>query len=147
MKSPADLAARLQKQWQVPDHREKRLLDPSAWPISLPIGKPTPTEFTTQGPLVREHVRLWRAVKIGQVRWEGISYRAGAEPVQVPTNWFLRTPAEWAAATADPAIVHEQQKLASVLAHVDPIFYRALTRGLRNFAHVKLDEVLQAARL
>lgn len=147
MKSPADLSARLRKQWQDRDHRERRLLDPGAWPISLPIGKPTPAEFTTRGSLVREHVQLWRAVKIGEVQWRGIPYRAGAEPVQIPTHWLLRSPTEWAAATADPAIAYEQQKLASVLAQVEPIFHRTLTRGLRGFVNARLDEVLQATRL
>jgi hypothetical protein len=147
MKSPTDLSARLRKQWQDPDHRERRLLDPGAWPISLPIGKPTPTEFTTQGSFVREHVQLWRAIKIGEVQWKSITYRAGAEPVQVPTHWLLRTAAEWAAASGDAAIAHDQQELASLLAQVNPIFHRTLTRGLRGFANSKFDEVVQAADL
>lgn len=147
MKSPADLSARLQKQWQDPDHRERRLLDPRAWPISLPIGKPTPTEFTTQGSLVREHVQLWRAINTGEVQWKSIPYRAGAEPVQVPTHWLLRTAAEWATATGDPSSAHDQQKLANLLAQVDTIFHRTLTRGLRGYANSKFDEVLQATHL
>lgn len=147
MKSPQHLSVRLRKQWQDSDHRERRLLDQGVWPISVPIGRPTPTEFITHGSLVREHVQRWRSVEIGEVQWKNISYRGGAEPVKIPTNWVLRNSAEWAAATDDPAIIHEQQKIVDALTQVEPVFHHALTRGLRSLSNTTLDEVLHATRL
>src|SRR5262245_42853951 len=101
MKSPAQLAARWRKQWQAADYREQRLLNRDAWTLSLAIGKPTAHEFTANTHEVREHVRRWQDVTIGRVDWESVSYRAGREPVQIPVNWTLANPAEWAAAASD----------------------------------------------
>ncbi|HEX2656187.1 MAG TPA: Wadjet anti-phage system protein JetD domain-containing protein [Xanthobacteraceae bacterium] len=147
MKSPALLAKRLLKQWQSPEYRAKRLLDPKVWPISLPIGRPTVSEFSNEPRLVREHVQLWRAVQTGEVKWESVSYRAGGEAVQIPTHWLLRTPAEWVAATADSAAVREHSDLAECLTHAPSAFHNALTRGLRNFPGCSIKEALQAIDL
>lgn len=147
MKSPAFLAARLRKQWQAAVHREQRLLNARAWPISLPISKPTPTEFATQGPLVREHVQLWRTVKIGQVQWKPVPYRVAAEPVDIPTNWTLRSTDEWVTATGDPAIELEHRTLANVLSQTDPLFHRTLVRELRLVASAGVNVTLQAVEL
>jgi len=147
VKSPAYLAARWRKQWQTADTREQRLLDVNAWPISLPIGKPTAAEFTTQSREVREHVQQWRAVRVGQVQSETVWYRAGGEPVEIPATWILRDAAEWVAATGDPAIELEHRILGSVLAHADRQFHRTLIRQLRLVVNAGEDVVLQALRL
>lgn len=147
MKSPENLAARWRKQWQTADTREQRLLEVNAWPISLPIGKPTAAEFTTLSREVREHVQKWRAVRVGQVHVETVSYRAGGEPVEIPTTWILRDAAEWAAATGDPAIELEQRILGNLLAQADRQFHRTLIRQLRLVAMAGEDVVLQTLRL
>jgi hypothetical protein len=147
VKSPAQLAARWRKQWQAADTREQRLLDRSAWPIALSIGKPTATEFVSQGREVREHVQLWRAVKVGEVKWERVSYRSGGDPVEIPTNWILRTPDEWVAATEDRLIELEYHKIASVLAQSEPLFHRTLVRQLRIVANAGEGAALQAVSL
>jgi hypothetical protein len=147
VKSPAYLAARWRKQWQTADAREQRLLDVNAWPISLPIGKPTAAAFTTQSREVREHVQQWRAVRVGQVQSATVSYRAGGEPVEIPTAWILRNAAEWAAATGDSAIELEHRILGNVLAQADRQFHRTLIRQLRLVANAGEDVVLQTLRL
>jgi hypothetical protein len=147
VKSPENLAARWRKQWQTADTREQRLLEVNAWPISLPIGKPTAAEFTTLSREVREHVQKWRAVRVGQVHVETVSYRAGGEPVEIPTTWILRDAAEWAAATGDPAIELEQRILGNLLAQADRQFHRTLIRQLRLVAMAGEDVVLQTLRL
>lgn len=147
MKSPAYLAARWRKQWQMADIREQRLLDVDAWPVSLPIGKPTATAFTTQSREVREHVQKWREVRVGQVQLATVSYRAGGDPVEIPTAWILRSAAEWAAATGDPAIELEHRILGNVLAQADRQFHRTLIRQLRLVANAGEDVVLQTLQL
>jgi hypothetical protein len=147
LKSPTQLVSRLRKKWQDVGYREERLLDANAWPLSLAIGKPTATEFANQAARVREHVTLWRAVGIGHVQFETVSYRAGGEPVQIPTVWVLRDSAEWAAATVDPAIASEHAKLAAVLPRVDPAFHRTVIRQLRRLPGINVDDVLRAVEL
>jgi hypothetical protein len=147
MKSPAQLAARWRKQWQSADSREQRLLDKSVWPIALSIGKPTATEFVAQGREVREHFQLWRAVRVGEVQWERASYRAGGEPVEVPTNWILRTSEEWAAATEDPLIAFEHRAVANVLAQSELLFHRTLVRQSRLVSNAGEGVALKAVGL
>jgi hypothetical protein len=147
MKSPAYLSARWRKQWQSADYREQRLLDPSAWPLSLPIGKPTASEFTGQPREVRDHVNIWRTVKVGEVQWEPVSYRAAVEPVDIPTTWILRNADEWAKATSDPATELEYRMLANVLSQADPLFHRVLIRQPRLLTSAGERVVLQAVNL
>ncbi len=86
MKSPAELALRWAKQWEVADTREQRLLDARSWPVSLPIGKPSTAEFTQRTTDAREHLKRWRAVGVGRVLWESVTYRGASEPVDVPVQ-------------------------------------------------------------
>jgi len=41
MKSPAELALKLARQWQNADLREQRLLKADSWPLRISIGKPS----------------------------------------------------------------------------------------------------------
>ena len=93
MKSPADLAPQLRRQWADTPRRLRQLLaEESAWPVELPI--PLPSAARLEGDLqaVREHVQAWRAVSVGEVQWEVRRYRSTADAVQLPRTWCLRTP-------------------------------------------------------
>ena len=79
MKSPADLAPQLRRQWADTPRRLRQLLaEESAWPVELPI--PLPSAARLEGDLqaVREHVQAWRAVSVGEVQWEVRRYRSTA---------------------------------------------------------------------
>jgi hypothetical protein len=62
MKSPAELSSRWLKQWAVADNREQRLLHGEVWPVALPIGRPTASQFVNETARVRQHIESWRAV-------------------------------------------------------------------------------------
>ena len=99
MKRPEELADKLAGQWSSGSHRERRLLNTSAWPLSLTIGKPSARMVTGQPDKVMAHVQRWRNVSIGEVRWEQVQYRSTSDPVAMPTHWVLADSSEWNAAT------------------------------------------------
>ena len=147
MKSPTELAGRLAKQWQLADNREARLLHEDAWPLTLPIGKPTPTQLTQQTDQVRTHLQLWRAVTVGRVRFEPMTFRGGAEPVEVPVSWQLSSPKEWVTATADRGVQREYATLQRLLQNTQPIFHRTLVRQRNLFAEESEQAVVRAAQI
>lgn len=148
MKSPQELARKLTRQWEDADLRETRLLSPeSAFPISLAIGKPSPTLVTSDLDGVKKHVSAWRDVTIGQVHFETIPYRATAGPVDMPVAWKLRDPSDWATVSTSESVKKEFRSLSSIIEKTPRQFHsllvrqRSLTRG-RSEA-----EVVQATRL
>lgn len=147
MKTPADLAARLAKQWQLADNREVRLLHADSWPLLLPIGKPTPTELTRNTDRVRAHLQRWRSVTIGEIAYEKMTFRGGSDPVEVPVAWRLRSAQEWVAATADPIIQGEYARLRTLLHAVNPIFHRTLIRQRACFAEQSEQDVIKATQV
>lgn len=147
MKSPAELAARFRRQWFVADNRESRLLDSGAWPISLPIVKPTAQEFTNQTGRVREHIQQWRAVETGEVIYDEVNYRAGAGTVEVPVYWKLNTAAEWIAAIDDPDMELEYEQLQVLLREIAPEFRVAVIRQRNVICGKNVEEILRAAAL
>jgi hypothetical protein len=147
MKSPAELAARLAKQWQIADNREARLLHEDTWPLTLPIGKPTPAQLTRQTDQVRAHLHLWRAITVGRVLFEPMTFRGGAEPAEVPASWQLSSPKEWVAATADPTVQREYATLQRLLHETAPVLHRTLVRQRNLFAEEAEKDVIRAAQI
>lgn len=150
MKSPAELALRWARQWEVADTREQRLLDARAWPISLPIGKPSTAEFTQRTTDVREHLKRWRAVGVGRVLWESVTYRGGSEAVDVPVQWVLDSPSEWSAACDDAAVRKEFERLGRLVAAADPVFHRTLVRQrhlLQDKPEAEISQAIELARV
>lgn len=147
MKSPDVLAAQLARQWQNADLREQRLLDPSAWPLRVPIGRPSPAALAHATASVREHVEHWRRVRIGTVAWQDVRYRSAAEPVALPVAWCLASPAEWAAAAHNAEVKLECVRLQLLLPAVDPRLRQLLVRQRALWRDRSDDEVLRAAAL
>jgi hypothetical protein len=147
VKSPDELAEILTRQWHSADKREQRLLDPQAWPIPLPIGRPSPTLFAQQTVQVREHIERWRAVTVGEVKWQSIAYRSAAEPVLLPQHWQLRSPEEWAHASGDALVQLELQRLRYLLDRVDARFHSLLLRQRALWRDRDDDEVARATVL
>jgi hypothetical protein len=148
MKSPAELSQRWARQWEVADNREQRLLLAEAWPVSLPIGKPTPSQFMRHTDRVREHLQRWRAVTIGRVIWEPVTFRSGSEPIDVPVKWVLSNPSEWAAACGDPVVLEDYERLGRLVSAVDPMFRRSLVRQrqlLRDKPEAELTKAAEVA--
>ncbi len=147
MKSPTDLRQRLARQWQQTDLRTERLLQPGAWPLKLPIGKPTARLFAENTATVQQHVQQWQAVKQGEVRWEPVSYRAGAAPVRLPIYWVLRSPSEWVAAAADGEMCAEFKTLELLASQIDLQFHPLLIRQRALWRGKSVDDVIHTARL
>lgn len=64
--------------------------DAEAWPLVLPIGKPKVEVVRDETGLVREQVRRWSEVSVGEVIWKEGRYRAALEPVRYPAQWVIR---------------------------------------------------------
>lgn len=147
MKSPAELAAALARQWQNAALREQRLREPQAFPLRLSIGRPTAREWVGQSAAVREHVARWRGVNVGEVDWQPLSYRAAAEAVELPLHWIIRSPREWAEAAGDEDVRRELRQLQALLDAVDTRFHALLLRQRRLWRDREVDDVAQTARL
>ncbi|MDX5327630.1 MAG: DUF2220 family protein [Marinobacter sp.] len=128
MKSPADLASRLARQWQNADLREQRLLRPGSWPLTLSIGKPTGAEVRDNIGQVREHLRQWREVTIGQVQWQPVRFQSASEAIDIPTHWTLESPSQWVQATASSEVRREYDALSRLASALDPRFHSLIVR-------------------
>lgn len=147
MKSPSELARLLARYWQDAGKRERQLLHSDAWPMFVPIGRPTAAEFTHETSRVRAHVEDWRAVTIGEVISEPVHFRSGAEPVMVPTHWSLNSAMEWADASNDAQVQAEQAELSELLEALPSLFHRLLIRQRSLWRNRPRNEVVQAATL
>lgn len=148
MKLPADLAVRWSRQWENPDLREARLLDePGAWPVSLPIGRPTATEIADRWQETAARIQSWREVRQGRVRWESVVFRATGAPVEIPVAWEIGDAAEWGAASGDRRVRAEYESLSTLLEGADPLFHRVLVRERSLWKAKPTAEVIQATRL
>ncbi|ATE71282.1 DUF3322 domain-containing protein [Lysobacter capsici] len=147
MKSPADLAKVLAREWDNADYREQRLLNAGAWPIPKAIGKPTARSISDATPAVREHLERWRMVGLGEVEWEEVSFRSAAEPVRVPITWLLHEPAQWVVATGDASVSLEYSRLQYFMAHCDVMFHRLLLRNRSLWRNRSDTDVVHAAEV
>ncbi|WP_440465735.1 Wadjet anti-phage system protein JetD domain-containing protein [Pseudomonas sp. YH-1] len=147
MKSPLEISRKLARQWYQSETRSNRLLGFSEWPLCVSIGTPSAREFSQDPGAVQRHADSWRSVAIGSVEWGAVSYRAGAEPILLPSQWCLRNPSEWVAATMDATIGKEYADLEHIVEGVDAAF-RALLVTQRSL-WIKKDpgEVIAAADL
>lgn len=128
MKSPAELANRLARQWQNADLREQRLLSPDNWPLTLSIGKPSGGAIRNRLEQVREHFKQWRQVPHGHVEWQPVRFQSASELIDVPVAWQLNSPSEWVQATGDPEIKREYQVLNRLAGELDPRFHSLIIR-------------------
>lgn len=147
MKSPAEMAKKLARQWQNADLREQRLLHPESWPLKLPIGKPTGRTVTENLGAVRDHLEQWRKVPVGRVDWSAQKFRSASEDVQVPEYWVLNSPTEWVEATNDSEVRREYQALGRLVPEVDERFRRLLIRKRRLVLDKPEHEVIQSAKV
>lgn len=148
MKSPAELKAKLRRQWEIADTRESRLLlADETFPVVLSIGKPSPRMIRNDLDRVKRHVESWRRLNVGEVRWESVQYRATAEPVDIPTQWLIRRPTEWIDASADATMRREFEFLSELVVNSDNCFHHLCVRRRSLWRDKTIQEVLQAARL
>ena len=148
MKSPTELKAKLRRQWESASWRESRLLRvEEAWPVVLSIGKPSPQAMRSNLDAVKQHVETWRQVRLGEVRWEPVQYRAAAEPVDIPVQWIIRRPTEWVSVSADSTMRQQFEYLSELVANSNPCFHNLLVRRRSLWREKPLAEVIQATRL
>lgn len=147
MKSPAEISERLVRQWHQAQTRAERLLSSGAWPIIIPIGKPSAREFSENIRDVQNHVQIWQGVDVGEVEWMPVNYRAGAEPVRIPVRWNLRNPSEWVTAAADATVADEYALLERLVESVEEVFRPLLVRQRALWFKKDLNEVIATARL
>ena len=148
MKSPRELADKLARQWQDTDLRESRLLTPeSAFPFTLPIGKPSPSLVASDLTRVKQHIESWRSVTVGHINFKEVSYRATAGGVGIPIGWEIRNPDEWIQASASQTLRNEFTHLSAMIAETHEQFHRILIRQRSLSRGTAVAEVVQASKL
>lgn len=128
MKSPAELAERLARQWQNADLREQRLLRPESWPLTLSIGKPTGAAVRDRIGDVREHLRQWREVTTGKIQWQNVRYQSTSDAISIPTQWTLESPSQWVQAAGSSEIRREYSTLSRLASALDRRFHPLIIR-------------------
>ena len=146
MKSPAELAARLARQWQLPAVRETRLFESEQWPLRLPIGAPVPAQLLGNFDAIRAHVQTWRQVQAGTVEWQPRAFRAAGAPIELPRYWRLDSPSEWIAACADATVQAEFARLETLMPRLATGQRRLLVRQLHLLRERSDADVLSASR-
>lgn len=96
---------------------------------------------------MREHIRAWREVGIGEVEWGAVNYRSVAEAVELPLHWVVRTPEEWAEAANDRAVRQEFALFARILAATDSCFHPLIIRQRQLILGRSAEETIQACRV
>jgi hypothetical protein len=148
MKSPAELKTKLRRQWENRSLREARLLGAqNAWPVVVSIGRPSAKQISADLDGVKRHVDAWTRVKVGEVVWEPVRYRAAHEPVEIPTSWKLRRPSEWIDACGDGSMKVEFDCLSTLVENADPIFHSLLVRRRSLWRNKPVGEIVKASRL
>lgn len=148
MKSPAAAREALRRQWQNAERRAERLLGGgTAWPVSIPIPKPTHQQMLHDVDAVKQHVESWRQVRNGEVVWDDISYRVTETSVRVPRSWVLRQPSDWIDATGDATVRRQFADLARLVDRSDACFHNLLVRQLSLWTHKPIDEVIAVCQL
>ncbi|QNP47407.1 DUF3322 domain-containing protein [Diaphorobacter aerolatus] len=151
MKSPAQIAMQLARQWRNADLRERRLLQGGEeWPIEQSIGFPDSAEFAGMTPRLRQHIADWRAVSEGgpgRVQWAQRKYRAGAAPVDLPVKWLLDKPSDWLAAAQDAEMQKQYAFLRETLAQIDPCLHRLVVRRTALTQGLSPQELILATRV
>lgn len=151
MKSPADLASQLAKQWHRPDLRVARLLDRDSWPLTLNIGKPTASQVQHQTLQVQQHLQAWRAIaeqgNQGSVEYDEVSYRSTAAPVRLPVRWVITSPSQWIAAANDKTVALEFRQLGELMAAVSPVYRQRLVRERSLWLGKAVSDVIQLCQL
>jgi len=128
LKSPIELAQKLTKQWHRADIRETRLFSPDAWPISLPIGKPSAEIFKHQPKQLREHLTHWNQVTQGQVIKQSVKYQSSDRPLDIPMYWQLNKPSDWIDACQDKQVTSEYALYQRLISATDSLFHPFLIR-------------------
>jgi hypothetical protein len=145
MKSPAELAERLAREWANADVREARLLRPEVWPVERTIGRPAASLLIHRLTSVRDHIRAWRNVAQGEVVWEAVRYRGLSEPLDIPVAWRFHGPEDWVAASGDALVRLEFDRLQGFQTQVDRMFHRVLIRQRSLWRDRSDQDVLRAA--
>lgn len=148
MRSPAELAARLTRQWHNNATRAERLLTPAQfWPLLLPIGKPTAIQMVQEAARVQQHIQSWRKVRVGQVEYESVRYQRLVEPVELPVRWRLNTPSEWVQACQDVQVQAEFAVLSQLIETSESCMHELLVRERSLWRNKPLAEVQETIRL
>lgn len=147
MKSPTELSERLSKQWQNAELREKRLLSADSWPMQLTIGLPSAQQFMNESTAIREHVTLWRKIKVGKVIWEEKKYVASSDAIELPKSWQINSPSDWIAATQNQTVIREFKILEHIVSEVDAIFHKTIIRKRSLIMSKKPEDVIKATHI
>jgi len=148
VKSPAEIAVKLRRQWNNPARRESRLTGGAeAWPMVESIGLPKPRLLASNLDAIKLHMNQWRAVRTGEVIWQQVRYRATDEPVSVPAYWQLNKPTEWITACANKAISAEFRHMVRLAETTDAVYHPLLIRRRSLWRDKPLAEVVQACKL
>ena len=79
--------------------------------------------------------------------FESMSFRGGAEPVEVPVAWRVRSVREWVMAAGEPAVLLQYQRVERLLREVDPVFHRTIVRQRGILGLEGVEDVVRVAEV
>jgi len=147
LKTPADIAAGLTRQWSRTERRLELFREDVGWPKVIKVGRPTPTEVSTGLRKAKDFLQQWRAVTNGIVHWVSVDYRGLAESLEVPDTLELANVNEWIAATGNRNVQQECRKLQNIMIHTDAIFHTQLIRRRHLVNSMTEEDCIKVAEL
>jgi len=147
VKTPQDIARRMQRQWQRKLFRLAMLTTMDAWPKHYPIGIPSGNDMTTTPNVIREHVARWQQMSVGRIQGRKVNYRSTSEPISMPSHWILERPSDWVRATADRQVAADYGLLEFLIGHAEPEFHNALITHLKLLQGRSREELVTALAL
>ncbi|MEE8058160.1 MAG: Wadjet anti-phage system protein JetD domain-containing protein [Pseudomonadales bacterium] len=147
MKPPSELAKKLSRQWHDSSIRQHRLLSNQAWPLELPIGKPSAKRWREKPGDIRLHLQRWRDVSVGTVVWQPTQYRDLSDGVDIPYCWRIDNPTEWVAACGVTQIEEEFSHFAKVVKLTNPLFHELILQQRIQVLARSVEEVVQVAEV
>lgn len=147
MKSPEEIAARLQREWQRKSSRLEMLTTADAWPRQYSIGLPSARDLADKPTAIREHVARWQQVAVGEVIWRQVNYRASSEPLRLPSHWVLQRPSDWVRASSDRQLAADFALLEYLIGQSLPELRDALITHLKLLQGRSREELVSAVEL
>lgn len=147
MKSPQDIALRMQRQWRRKPFRLEMLTKADAWPKQYPIGMPSASDITTTPNTIREHVARWQRMSLGKIEWRDVNYRASSEPIRMPLQWILERPSDWIQAATNREVATDYSLLEYLIGQAEPELHNALIINLKLLQGRSREELVAAVVL
>lgn len=147
IKSLMQIRQKLTRDWANADLREQRLLDPTAWPLEISLGKVTASEFTQQNVQLKKLIDEWRSITAGNIENQDYSFRSASSAVSLPRTLILYSAEQWMAFIDNQDTEDEYRRLLQLLTDTDKRFHTLLVRQRALMRKTTDQDIILAAKI